>query len=148
MLLGVFQRIYLRMRLGDSPLLVDEVGDTLGETILVRIGRAVGESYFLLVIRDQRIGEAELRREGEALFRLVETDADDLGVQLSVFVVTVPEPGPLIPSAGCVRLREEPQHDPSSAVIAQTNAIAARVGRIEIGRCRTDRKERPAEPEG
>ena len=89
----------------------DQIGDAAREWLIFRVSRPVGDAYLARRVGDQREWEVELARELDVRFRRIEAAADDFRVALPVLVVKVPEPGPLIRSARCVRLRKEPEHD-------------------------------------
>lgn len=120
------------MRLSDTAVLVDDVGDAFGVFVARRIGGAVGDADTAVGVAEQRKGEVELLRETGVVGGVVETRAEDRRVLRFVFADEVPEPGTLGRSARCIGLRIEPQHDLASTQIVQGNGVPAMVRNLEI----------------
>ena len=120
------------MRLGDLPVLVDDVRDPFCVLILLRIRCAVRESDLAIGVAQQRERKVELLGELRVRGDVIETDAEDRGVLRLVLGDEVPEPGTLGRSAGCVGLRIKPEHDLASAQIVQRNLAAAMIADLEI----------------
>jgi hypothetical protein len=120
------------MRLGDLPVLVDDVCDPFRVLILLRIRGAVRESDLAIGVAQQREREVELLGELRVCGDVIETDAEDRGVLRLVLGDEVPEPGTLGRSAGCVSLRIKPEHDLAPAQIVQRDFVAAMIGHLKI----------------
>jgi len=120
------------MRLGDLPLLIDDVRDPFRVLVLVGVRRAVRESDRSIGVAQQREREVELFGELGVRGDVIETDAEDGGVLRLVLGDEVPEPGTLGRSARCVGLRIKPQHDLAPAQIVQRNRAAAMIGYLKI----------------
>ena len=120
------------MRLGDLPLLVDDVRDPFRVFVLRRLGRAVREPDLTLGVAQQRERKIELFGELRIRSDVIETDAEDGSVLRLVLGDKVPEPGTLGRSAGCVGLRIKPEHDFAPAQIVQRNLAAAVIAHLEV----------------
>lgn len=120
------------MRLRDLPLLVDHVRDAPRVFVLRTVARAVRDADLVIDVGDQPEREVVFLRERGVVSGLVEADADDLGVLLLVLAGEVPEPGTFGRSAGCVRFREEPEHDLAPAHVAKAKRPAVLVGGVEV----------------
>lgn len=105
-----------------------------------RFRRAVLQADLARRVAEQRIGEVELLGERTALLDRIEAAADDLRVELAIFVRKVPEPGPLVRSAGCVGLRKKPEDDILSAEVSEPQRRAGMRRRREIGCDASDRR--------
>jgi hypothetical protein len=123
------------MRLGDAALFVDQVPDAAGVFVFRRDGGAVGDADLPIGIAQQREGKFVFLRKLRIVFDVVETDAEDLRVFRFVLIDEVPEPGTFGGSAGGIGLRKKPEHDLLAAEVLQLPALAAMIGRFEIG-CR------------
>ena len=122
------------MDLLDAPLRVDQVCNALRVLVGNRPGSAVCETEVPVTVGDEWEGEPLLVGEGAARVGGVEADADDLGAELPVFLVSVPEPETLGRSPGGVGFREEPQDDPLASQVAQAYGPPKMIGRVEVGR--------------
>jgi hypothetical protein len=120
------------MRLGDLPLLVDDVRDPFRVLVLRRIRSAVRESDFAIGVAEQRELEVELFGELRIPFNVIEADAEDGGVLRLVLGDEVPEPGTLGRSTGCVGFRIKPKHDLAAAQIVKRNFAALMVAHLEV----------------
>jgi hypothetical protein len=120
------------MRLGDLPLLVDDIRDPFRVLVLRRLGRAVRDPDLAIGVAQQREGEVVLLGELRVRGDVIETDAEDRSVLRLVLGDEVPEPGTLGRSAGCVGLRIKPEHDLAPAQIVQRNLAAAMIGHLEV----------------
>jgi hypothetical protein len=128
------------MRFLDPSLFIDHVRDPPRQLVLDRIGRAVRHRDRSRAVGNQRKGKAVLFSEATARFRSVEAAADDLRVQRLVFIVMVPEPGPLFRSPRGIGLREEPEDHLLSSQILQPERFSAMIEQIEF-RCFVSRIE-------
>ena len=120
------------MRLGDLPLLVNDVRDPFRVLVLRRIGGTVRDPDFAIGVAQQREREVVLLGELRVGSGIIETDAEDRGVLRGVLRAEVPEPGTLGRSAGCVGLRIKPEHNLASAQIAQRNVAAEVIAHLEV----------------
>jgi hypothetical protein len=120
------------MRLGDTAIFVDDIGDPLCVLVGRRRSGAVGQADLAVGVAEQGEGETEFLGETGVGFDVVETRAEDGGVLCFVLVDEVPEPGTLGRSAGCVGLRIEPQHDLAAAQIMQGNGLPVMIGHFKI----------------
>ena len=120
------------MRLSDTAVLVDNVGDAFGVFVARRIGGAVGDADTAVGVAEQRKGEVELLRETGIVGGVVETRAEDRRVLRFIFADEVPEPGTLGRSARGIGLRIEPQHNLASAQAVQRNGVPAMVRNLKI----------------
>jgi hypothetical protein len=68
------------MRLGDLPLLIDDIRNPFRVLILLRIRCAVRESDLAIGVAQQREREVELLGELRICGDVIETDAEDCGV--------------------------------------------------------------------
>lgn len=122
------------MDLLDTPLRVDQVGNALRVLVGSRPGSAVCETETPVPVGDEWEGEPLLVGEGAARVGAIEADADDLGAELPVILVSVPEPETFGRSPGGVGLREEPEDDPLPAQVAQAYGPPEMIGGVEVGR--------------
>ena len=122
------------MCLLDTSLRVDQVGNAVRVLVGNRPGSAVCETEIPVIVGDQWEGEPLLVGEGAARVGGVEADADDLGAELPVFLVSVPEPETLGRSPGGVGLREKPEDDPLPSQVAQAYGPPKMIDAIEVGR--------------
>jgi hypothetical protein len=120
------------MRLGDLPVLVDDIRDPLCVFVFWRFGCAIRESDLSIGVAQQREGEVELLGELRVCGDVIETDAEDRGVLRFVLGDEVPEPGTLGRSARCVSLRIKPEHDLAPAQIVERDLIAAMIGHFKV----------------
>ena len=132
LLLRVTPRIHLDVGLGDSALLVDDVGDPLGVFVFRRRGGAVSDADLAVGIAEQGKGEVELIGEAGVGIDVVETGAEDGGVLRFVLLDEVPEPGTLGRSARCIGLRIEPEHDLAAAQVVERDLAPAVIGDFEV----------------
>ena len=142
MLLRIVSRVHFRMCLGDSALLVDDVGDPLRVFVFRGVGGTVGDTDLAVGVTQQREGEAEFLGKAGVGIDVVETGAEDGGVFRFVRVDEVPEPGTLGRSAGGVGFREKPQHDFLAPEVAKRDLLALVIGDFEIGRRIADLQHR------
>jgi hypothetical protein len=120
------------MRLGDFPVLVDDIRDPLRVFVFWRFGCAVRESDLSIGVAQQREREVELLGELRVCGDVIETDAEDRGVLRFVLGDEVPEPGTLGRSARCVSLRIKPEHDLAPAQIVQRDVVTSMIGYLKI----------------
>ena len=132
------------MDLRDASLLIDHVCDASRILIFRAVGRAVRQSDLVIGIAQQR--KIELLLVGEFLIRFdaVEAGAEDLRVFGGVFSGEVPEPETFGRSARCVGLWKEPEDDFLSAKVAELDAAAGVIARLELGSSVADFQHRGA----
>jgi hypothetical protein len=121
------------MRLGDLPVLVDDVRDAACVLVLRTFGGAVRNRQFPIGVTQQREGEVELLGEARVVLGGVEADTEDLGVARLVLVFEVPEPGTFGRSTRGVGFRIEPEDDLVAAEVAEPHAFAVVIDGIECG---------------
>ena len=113
--------VYLPMRFEHHALLVDEIRDPFRLRGVAAVAGPIGQADLAVFVAEQRKREVILRCELRVVFRCVEAASEDLSVFFPILVVEVPEPGTLGRSAGCARLRIEPENDFAAAVIFEAD---------------------------
>ena len=120
------------MCLRDLSLLVDDVGNAPRVLVFRTVARAIAQTDGTIFVGQQREREPELLRKPLVLVRRIEADAEDLRVFIRVLRREVPEPGTFSRSAGCIRLRIEPEDHFLPPQIGQLDALSFMRGSFEI----------------